>query len=193
MTHEKCKLSEDELIIGLQARSEEAFHCLYFHCFHLCKNFILTNGGTEEDAKDLFQDAIMVLLDEAKLNKFLAYKKAKISTFLITIFRYKWFNHMRAGKKMKILDIEDTLKDHASEDLIEILAEPIIDYEKIYKECMKTIGDICQKVILMALMERKSEQEIATLFDWTVDYVKVRRFRCMQSLRECAKKSLSPN
>ncbi|WP_373553015.1 RNA polymerase sigma factor [Haliscomenobacter sp.] len=193
MINQKCKLSEEELIVGLQARSEEAFRCLYLHCFHLCKNFILTNGGTEEDAKDFFQDAIIVLLDEAKLTKFLAYKKAKVSTFLITIFRYKWFNHMRAGKKIKIVDIEDTLKDHASEDLIEILAEPINDYEKIYQECMQTIGDVCQKVILMALGGRKSEQEIATLFDWTIDYVRVRRFRCMQILRECAKKSLFPN
>lgn len=193
MINQKCKLSEEELIIGLQARSEEAFHCLYFHCFHLCKNFILTNGGTEELAKDFFQDAIMVLLDEAKLNKFLAYKKAKVSTFLITIFRYKWFNHVRAGKKIKMVDIEDTLKDHASEDLLEILSEPIPDFVKIYQECIKTIGEICQKVILMAFIERKSEQEIATVCNLTVDFVKVKRFRCMQSLRECAKKSLAPN
>ncbi len=193
MINQKCKLSEEELIIGLQARSEEAFHCLYIQCFHVCKNFILANGGTEYEAKDFFQEAIMVLLDEAKFNKFLANKKAKVSTFLITIFRYKWFNHMRAGKKIRILDVEDTLKDHASEDLIPILAEPIIDYEKIYKECMKTIGDICQKVILMALIERKSEQEIATVCKLAVDYVKVKRFRCMQSLRDCAKKSLASN
>lgn len=193
MTHEKCKLTEEELISGLQARTEEAFHCLYDQCYHLCKNFILTNGGTQEDAKDFFQEAIVVLLDEKKLNKFLAAKKAKVSTFLITIFRYMWFNHRRGGKKIKIMDVEDTLKNHASEELIEILTESVSDLEKIAMECMKTMGDICQKVILMVINERKSEQEIATLFDWTLNYVRVRRFRCMQALRECAKKSLSSN
>lgn len=186
MIHEKCKLSEDELIIGLQARSEEAFQCLYIQCFHVCKHFILMNGGTEDEAKDFFQEAIMVLLDEATFNKFLAAKKAKVSTFLITIFRYKWFNHRRAGKKIRILDIEDTLKDHASEELVPILEEPIIDHVKIYKECMKTIGDICQKVILMTYIERKSDQEIAKVFGWELGYVRVRRFRCMQDLRICA-------
>ena len=151
ITQERCKLTEEELISGLQALTEEAFHCLYDQCFHLCKNFILTNGGTQDDAKDFFQEAILVLLAEKKLNKFLAAKKAKVSTFLITIFRYMWFNHRRAGKKIKILDVEDTLKNHASEVLIEILTEPVSDLEKIAEECMKTMGDICQKVILMAI------------------------------------------
>lgn len=148
------------------------------------------NGGTEEDARDFFQEAISVLLDEATLNKFLADKKAKVSTFLVTIFRYKWFNHRRAEKNIKIFEIEDTLKDHASEELIAILEEPSNDYEKIYKECMKTISEICQQVILMTYIERKSDQEIATVFGWELGYVKVRRFRCMQELRICANNSL---
>ena len=37
-------------------------------------------------------------------------------------------------RKIRILDIEDTLKDHASDELVPILEEPIIDHMKIYKE-----------------------------------------------------------
>lgn len=186
MTQQECTMTEAELVEGLKLGSDAAFRCLYVQCFQACKKFFLTNGGNETDARDLFQEAIMVLLDEERVKIFLANKKAKVSTYLISIFRYKCSNYWRSKKRFLEGDYIDTLKDYNIADESDGFDEEPNNFVKIYQDCMKTLGEICQKLILLTYIDLKRDEEIAKIFGWTLPYVRLRRFRCMQTLRACA-------
>lgn len=187
----ECKMTEEELIQGLLVRKEDAFKCLYIQCFHLCKKFILNNNGTFQDAEDTFQDAILALLKGNTLDKFQANVKAKVSTLLITIVRNIWLNRLRKDKKPEWVELDDNLRAYSlSEESIGLDSEKV-DLAKTYEECMKTLRQICQQVILMTFIEKKTDKEIAEIFDWKPEYVKVRRFRCIEELRECSHKAIA--
>ena len=187
----ECKLTQEELVRGLLERKEEAFRCLYIQCFHLCKSFIINNGGTFEDAQDIFQDSIIALLEGNTLKKYETNIQAKVSTLLITIVRNKWLNRLRGNKKYQWVELEDTLRVYSLSEEPELLGEEPKDLVMAYQECMKTLRETCQKVILMTYIHKNTDKEIAETFSWEPGYVKVRRFRCIEELRLCANKSIA--
>ncbi len=62
--------SDQETFLGLKSKDNQAYEIVYQFYYPSVKNFILKNSGSEEDAKDIFQETIFVLLEKVSKDDF---------------------------------------------------------------------------------------------------------------------------
>ena len=100
--------SDEEIIVCLQGeyvKRELALKELYRRLFPIIKSYIQKNNGTEEDAADIFQDAIVVFYEKVRLNQFQL--TSTIRTYIYSVCRHLWLNKLRAHKKVISLTDEN--------------------------------------------------------------------------------------
>lgn len=92
------KWTEKDLIAAVKYSPEERDKAMRFMVeemglYFIVKGEVLSGGGDEADAKDLFQECIMVLYHSIRSGAFRG--ESKISTYFTTIARRKWWRMNR--------------------------------------------------------------------------------------------------
>ena len=85
--------SDTELLEGLRRGTNDVVSYIYKSSFPSILHLILANNGTEDEAKDIFQEAVMVLYDKVLQHDFVL--RSKISTFLYAVCRRLWLKQLR--------------------------------------------------------------------------------------------------
>jgi DNA-directed RNA polymerase specialized sigma24 family protein len=62
--------TDREVILGILNNSEDTLNKLYKAYFAMVLQFILNNNGNEDDAKDVYQEAIIILYNKIKEGNF---------------------------------------------------------------------------------------------------------------------------
>ncbi len=177
--------NEDSLLAALKKGDNKAFKEVYRLAFGKVENFILLNSGQEDDARNIFQDSMIVLLKAIKKPDFKL--TSKISTYVYSISRNIWLKYIRdkMGKEVNIIDDDEsnfiTIAEE-DDDTIEIEER----YELVRKE-IENLGEPCKTIIMLAHYQKLKHEEIAQMMEYTKDYVRIRLFRCMASLRKAIK------
>src|SRR5438270_5205256 len=88
-------LTDHELIEYLldHAKEREGILFLYQQHFEPLSWFVKQNGGSEQDAQDVFQDVIVSFIHAIRQGKFRG--DSSIKTFLYTMNRNIWFNELK--------------------------------------------------------------------------------------------------
>ena len=82
---------EQYLIHGIATNNSIIINSIYIQCSEYIRSFILKNNGTIEDAKDVFQEGILIIYQvtqkrELKLT-------SSFSSYLYGICQRIWFNN----------------------------------------------------------------------------------------------------
>ena len=97
---------DDQKIITLirTGKNDQALNALYRH-YPLMRKMIRSRGGTSNDAEDIFQEALIILVrkvkaagqttgsDQAKPAEFTL--TAQLSTYLFSVCRYLWKDELK--------------------------------------------------------------------------------------------------
>ena len=151
---------------------------LYKEILPRIKKMILKNSGTEDDAKDIFQDTVLIFYNQVKLNKY--YEDKDIGGFMYTVARNLWIN--KAKRSNKFVQINDT---EIWEDSEAGALEDLISKEKqvAIEEVMNQIGEECKKLLKFSIYEKLSLKEIAGKMGYSSEGVaKTYNYRCKQKL-----------
>lgn len=172
--------TDDSIIDGLKRRDNGIIRYIYKEYYPTIKFLITTNSGTETDAEDVFQDALVVLYRKiAKENLVLT---SSFKTFLYSICRNLWLQRLdRRVFSNEFLEIEDLteLQDNL------LLDQPEEDYEKyrLFQQHFLRLSPDCQKVLRL-FMGKTSLKEIADIMGFkTEKYAKTRKFMCKEKLK----------
>lgn len=179
--------NEDSLLAALKKGDNKAFKHLYHVAYGKVENFILTNSGRKEDAKDIFQESIIVVLRKIKEPDFKL--TSKISTYVYSINRNLWLKYIRdkMGREVNIIDDEDSPFVLIEDDN----ATPEIDAKhEVIRAELETTGEPCKTVIMAAYFQKLPHEEIAKILGYTKDFVRIKLFRCMAKLRQAVKQKL---
>jgi RNA polymerase sigma factor (sigma-70 family) len=95
----------------LRSNNNNIFSQLYKSHYSSIANYIKANKGSEQDAEDVFQETVIILLDKIKQQNFEL--TASLKTYLFSIARNLWLNHLRDRKLTAVddfenIDLEDT-------------------------------------------------------------------------------------
>ena len=151
---------------------------LYKEILPRIKKMILKNNGTNDDAKDIFQDTVLIFYNQVKLNKFNEDKD--IGGFMYTVARNLWIN--KAKKANKFVQVNDT-ETWESADVDAL--DGLISREKTLaiEEVMNQIGEECKKLLKYSIYEKMSLKEIAEKMGYSSEGVaKTYNYRCKQKL-----------
>ena len=151
---------------------------IYDNYFYRIQTFINRNSGTDEDAQDVFQDAILVIFQ--KLRKEEIVLNCSFGTYLYSICRLLWLKQlkMKSQKKAFIEESEETVK---LDDTLDIIHEKNERYN-LYLEHFNKLSYNCQK-ILELFLARIALKEIAKILGLKSEqYVKKRKHICKEKL-----------
>jgi RNA polymerase sigma factor (sigma-70 family) len=176
--------SDESLIRLIRLKDESAFNQVYKNCRDYCINFLKSNGANNENAIDIFQDAMMVLYEKIIDGEFVL--KSSIQTYLNSICRYKLLNTIRDNREF--VTSEDFEFDVNTNDWFdEFDEERDLQIEKIMNALknMDAGGGKCKEILMMYFYENKSMVEIAAHFGYTnADNAKNQKARCQKRLKD---------
>jgi RNA polymerase sigma factor (sigma-70 family) len=172
--------TDDAIIDGLKRRDNGVIRYIYKEFYPTIKFLITTNSGTETDAEDVFQDALVVLYRKiAKENLILT---SSFKTFLYSICRNLWLQRLdRRVFSNEFLEMEDLSELH--DDMH--LEQPEEEHEKyrLFQQHFLKLSHDCQKVLRL-FMGKTSLKEIADIMGFkTEKYAKTRKFMCKEKLK----------
>ncbi|MBN8787361.1 MAG: sigma-70 family RNA polymerase sigma factor, partial [Terrimonas sp.] len=102
-------LKEQELIKGLALNEKGAIETIYKDNFAVIQHLIINNNGSEDDAKDIFQEAVIVLYEKAKSGVFEL--NCQIKTYLYSVSKRLWLKRLQKNNRFELLanGVEETV------------------------------------------------------------------------------------
>lgn len=173
--------TDSEIVFGILNNSESAIKRLYVAYFPMVLQLIINNNGTPDDAKDIYQEAIIVLYNKIKKGDFEL--SSKLKTFLYSVCRRLWLKRLsqmnRYGGDLK--DFQDFLP---VEEEVEDQDERNIQFSKM-QSALGMLGEPCRTIIEDFYIKNRSMQEICESFGYTnADNAKTQKYKCLQRLKK---------
>lgn len=136
------------------------------------------NSGSELEARDIFQDAMIILFK--KLGTGHLELSCSIKTYLKAICQNLWLNQLRKKKRNSDTEISEFENEIAFDEDI-LLNIDNHDKRIIFLKHFDALGESCRK-ILAWFFEKTPLAEIANRMDTTVNYIKKKKFKCKEKL-----------
>lgn len=159
---------------------DTVFSELYKNYFILVKKFIIKNSGTCEDAEDIFQDTMIVLVQKLKRDDFEL--TASVKAYILGISKNLWFKKIRDSK----ITLEFS-EEHDSLFFEEI--EYSIQQEKTYldklADYMHKITTHCKGLIHDMFMKSKPIEQIQTEYGYSSKHTALnQKYKCIEQIRK---------
>lgn len=169
----------EEILDGLRNRDTNVLDFIYKNFFQQIKVFINKNSGTDEDAQDIYQDAVMVIYQKIKNDNLTL--NCSFNTYLYSVCRLLWLKQLEKRKKsLEYAEDSDMLIDIDDNDILKFYNSN--ERYIIYQDHFKRLSQNCQK-ILELYMAKIQLKEIANILGYKNDqYVKKRKYQCKEKL-----------
>ncbi|MDF9795015.1 RNA polymerase sigma factor (sigma-70 family) [Catalinimonas alkaloidigena] len=169
--------STQEILKGIQQHDTLVLRHLYQEYYPVIRKLVISNNGSEEEAKDIFQETLMVIYE--KLSSDSLSFQCSLKTYCYAIARNIWLMTLRRKKRgggmLKDAESTDDLGDKLIEDMT------YARRRMVFQEHMNKLGQDCQQ-ILKAFFQGKSLKEIAESMKFSPAYAKKRKHICQQRL-----------
>jgi RNA polymerase sigma factor (sigma-70 family) len=175
------KPTDNEIILGILNNSSSTLQYLYKAYFPMIYQLIINNSGNEDDAKDIYQEGIIILHDKIKSGDFEL--TSKLKTFLYSVCRRLWLKKLNHKSRFNV-NIND-YEDH-------FVVEPdMANHEEKDKQfllmdkALLQLGEPCKTIIEDFYIHNKSMQDISEKFGYTnADNAKTQKYKCLQRLKK---------
>ena len=167
----------DSLESGDTQQEEQAFHYLYSENYSSIQFFILRNGGSEDDALDTFQDAMVILYNQIKEGRFKA--ASTLKTYVFAIAKYLWF---QAYKKKERYDLKSEFPQEAS---VELNKNDLsgLSVSKTINQLLEELDYECREILQLFYFKEKNMTEIQRHFDLGSEQAaKNKKYKCLKKL-----------
>ncbi|MDP4208807.1 MAG: sigma-70 family RNA polymerase sigma factor [Bacteroidota bacterium] len=172
--------TDQEILTGIKHQNSEIMMFIYQKNFRSVRHYIEQNNGSDKDAEDLFQDALILIFHKVREGSLVL--TSSFNTYIFSIVKKNWLKQLDKRKRQNIV-IDECDNFILEEDgLIEDLLK--LEREKIINQHFNELSPDCQKIITLFL-KGHSITEITKVMGFSSEqHTKNRRFRCKKSLIE---------
>lgn len=173
--------NEQQLLEGLALNDRKAIETIYKQHYNMVQSLILNNSGTPDDARDIFQEAMIVLYEKVKSGSFEL--NCLIKTYLYSVCRRLWLKRLSQLQRIspEVEKLEETVP--VEEDL-ELHEQKNVDFQ-VMEKSMKNLGEPCKSLLEAYYLQKKSMVEIAVSFGYTnADNAKNQKYKCLMRLKK---------
>lgn len=173
--------TDNEVILGILNNSESALKRLYVAYFPMVLQLIINNNGNEDDAKDIYQEAIIVLYNKVKAGNFEL--SSKLKTYIYSICRRLWLKRLTQLNRYGG-DIRDFQEYLPVDNEVELHNDRDIQFDKM-ENALQLLGEPCKTIMEDFYIYNRSMQEICERFGYTnADNAKTQKYKCLQRLKK---------
>lgn len=174
-------MKDNDVLERISHGDERALDYLYRKYYKMMTSAIIRNRGSEEEAKDVYQDALIVFWQKVVSNQLVL--TSKISTYLYSVCLNLWRKELdRKGRLTN--EEEDQRVLHPEDDSKE--------RSEIIHACIAQLGDTCRKILMFYYFDDMSMQDIAKKLGFaSIDTAKTKKYKCKKRLDNLIKAKYS--
>lgn len=177
----KADTNEQALLKGLANNDSKAIDAIYKENFATIQAFILNNNGSYDDARDIFQEAMIALYEKAQSDSFVL--TCQIKTYVYSICRRLWLKRLQQlGRFARQVDsLDETV---AVEEDLEIHEKRNAEFA-IMDRALNSLGEPCKGLLEGYYLKKMGMQELAEEFGYTnADNAKNQKYKCLMRLKK---------
>ncbi len=175
-------MTDKEVLARIKRGDEGALDFLYKKYYRMMVNLVIRNNGTEEEAKDIYQDALVVFWQKAASGELVM--TSKISTYLYSICQNLWRKELERKSRLVNSDGNEGDPEYMTHEQDERI--------RIIHECINELGETCRKLLSYHYFDRLPMNEIALRLGYAnTDTAKTKKYKCKQKLYSLVKSKYS--
>lgn len=175
-------LIDTDYLKGIASNNYKILQQIYRESLPEVTKYVKRNSGTADDAKDVFQEGILVIFRKVSNNSLEL--TTSFHVYLFSVCRRIWLKKLKK-KGDKSVTFEDSGEYSYEEDFEEYFLRT--RKWKLFNQKFQLLADECQKVLRM-LFNGHSSKEIGITMGYTEEYAKRKKYKCKISLAELIKK-----
>jgi RNA polymerase sigma factor (sigma-70 family) len=167
---------QPQYIQGLISGDSDVLNLIYQNFEPRIKEYIKRKGGYSEDAQDIFQEALVIILQKAKKSGFEL--SSSFYSFLFGICRNLWLQKIipETAKKTKIptQDIEVTI-DYVEDEMN-------TKRYNLYQECLQKLSGNNRLILELATQDFSNKEIAEKMGIESYGYIRIKKMRAKKEL-----------
>ncbi|OYW19059.1 MAG: RNA polymerase subunit sigma-70 [Sphingobacteriales bacterium 12-47-4] len=160
---------------------KKAVESIYRENYNTIQTLVINNNGNSDDAKDLFQEAMIVLYEKAKTGQFEL--NCQLKTYLYSVCRRLWLKRLQQVNRYsgeldnvnEVVPVEEDLEEHERRN----------EEFRLMEKAITNLGEPCKSLIEAFYIQKRNMQEIASSFGYTnADNAKNQKYKCLMRLKK---------
>jgi len=173
--------TEQQLLEGLARNDRKAIETIYKQHYGMVQSLVINNSGYPDDARDVFQEAMIVLYEKVGSGSFEL--NCLLKTYLYSVCKRLWLK--RLGQLHRsFTEVESLQNTVPVEDELERHEQRNKDFQ-LMEDSLNTLGEPCRSLLKAYYLEMKSMTDIACDFGYTnADNAKNQKYKCLMRLKK---------
>ncbi len=174
-------MMQEKTIEIAEPRSREVFFTdLYEATFPNVARFVATHGGTLDDAKDIFQDALVIYYELAEKDNLVVRISAR--AYITGIAKHVWIRKYKKDRTSVSLD--------AAEKSIQLPEDYFEPHDHNLLTLLEQTGKRCLDLMRAFYYDNISLNEISNTFGFSgIRSATVQKFKCIEKMRAIVKQN----
>ena len=177
----KPENNEKALLEGLAASDKKAIEAIYRDNFNTIQSLVINNNGSADDAKDVFQEAMIVLYEKARSGNFEL--NCQIRTYIYSVCRRLWLKRLQQLNRFSppveslelTVPVEEEIEEHEKRNA---------EFE-VMDKAISSLGEPCKSLLEAYYLQKQNMQVIAVNFGYTnADNAKNQKYKCLMRLKK---------
>lgn len=177
----KAQTDENVLLKGLAVSDKKAIETIYQQNFNMVQSLIINNNGSSDDAKDIFQEAMIVLYEKVRSGSFEL--NCQIKTFIYSVSRRLWLKRLQLQNRYSatsdnlehLVEVDGDIDEHEQRNA---------EFEMMEK-ALNGLGEPCKSLLEAYYLQKQNMQVIAANFGYTnADNAKNQKYKCLMRLKK---------
>ena len=179
--HKVLYFSDEALLAGIRNDEESALAYLYKQHYPMILHFVQNNNGTDDEAKDIYQEAVIVFYEKVKDQNLEL--NCQIKTYLYSICRRLWLKRLALKNRFAGMVMDSDTFIQVEEEIAE-LEENELKFKKM-GEALVQLGEPCKTLIEDFYIQDLTMQSITEKFGYTnSDNTKNQKYKCLMRLKK---------
>lgn len=174
--------NDNHILEGLAKNNSEAIKEIYKKNFGLIQAFVINNKGSQDDARDIFQEAMITLYEKANDESFVL--TSQIRTYLYSVAKNLWLKKLQKQSRYlntEVVEMEETIS--VEEDLE--YHEQKDEEFNIMQSALNNLGEPCKTLLEEFYLNNKDMAAITEMFGYTnTDNAKNQKYKCLVRLKK---------
>lgn len=177
----KPENNERLLLEGLAVNDKKAVEAIYRDNYNMVQSLVINNNGSADDAKDVFQEAMIVLYENVRSGTFEL--NCQVKTYVYSVARRLWLKRLQQLSRYsppvenmeQVVPVEDEIEEHEKRNS---------EFEMMDK-AISSLGEPCKSLLEAYYLQKQNMQVIAANFGYTnADNAKNQKYKCLMRLKK---------
>ncbi|MBT6514649.1 MAG: sigma-70 family RNA polymerase sigma factor [Crocinitomicaceae bacterium] len=175
------RVDDNVLVGGIREGNNQMLNIVYTTHYPMIRKLVLDNSGSEAEAKDVFQEAIIILHENINTKGFNL--TCKIKTYIYSVSRNIWLKELKK-RLPQTKDLNDHIQFVDINRDFEKHEEKKLRLNKI-NQALNEIGEPCKSILVYFFFNQLTMEEIAAKMGYTnADNVKNQKYKCFKRLKK---------